>query len=86
MPDVIKATPSEIIDQQSFADPFGHGKRLRLGSNIALAEITREISLTDPEDACKWTPKMKLMPKADPYPDLTLTDSSTITNIGVIRE
>ena len=34
LPDVIKATPSEIIDQQSFADPFGLGKRLRLGSNI----------------------------------------------------
>ena len=79
LPDVIKATPSEILINNHLQIHLALVSAF-VSDRISLAEITREISLADPEDACKWTPKMKLMPKADPYPDLTLKDSSTITN------
>lgn len=77
-----RGTPSEVIDHSSFADPFGRGKRRCLGSNVAVAEIVVltarlvqdwEISLSDPMQAAQWQPKQKLMLKADPYPDMTLT-------------
>ncbi|EJK55257.1 hypothetical protein THAOC_25027, partial [Thalassiosira oceanica] len=73
--DARRGTPSEILDHPSFVDPFGRGKRRCLGSNVAVAEITvlaarlvqdYELSLEDPENAV-WSPKQKLMLKADPY-------------------
>lgn len=83
LPEAVEArrgTPSEILDHPSFVDPFGRGKRRCLGSNVAVAEITvlaarlvqdYELSLEDPENAV-WSPKQKLMLKADPYPNIRL--------------
>jgi len=83
LPEAVEArrgTPSEILDHPSFVDPFGRGKRRCLGSNVAVAEITvlaarmlqdYELSLEDAENA-EWSPKQKLVLKADPYPDIRL--------------
>lgn len=74
-----RGTPKGIIDHPSFADPFGRGKRRCLGSNVAMAEIEiltarmvqdYEITLEDPD--AMWKPKLKLMLKADPYPNMKL--------------
>ena len=78
-----KGTPAEVIDHPAFADPFGRGKRRCLGSSVAINEIEiltarlfqdYELTLVDPK--AMWQPKMKLMLKADPYPDMILTPRS----------
>jgi len=86
LPDAVQArkgTPSQVLDHPSFADPFGRGKRRCLGSNIAIAEILvitarliqdYEITLADPN--AEWNNKMKLMLKADPYPQMKLMPRS----------
>merc|ERR1711862_773037 len=72
-----KGTISEIIDHPYFEDPFGRGKRKCLGGNVAYAEIyvslariIQDYKIQVAEDNQDWKPKMKLMLKADPYPNM----------------
>ena len=75
------------LDHPCFRDPFGRGKRMCMGANVARAEMAVlaarlvqdwEISLEDPGEAVHsptktWSTKQKLMLIADPYPAMTLT-------------